>query len=148
MPNTEDLNGTQRITHHRALVPPSVFAEIATELKPIIGVPPIGADKEEGAGRPHELVRLLDSPDQVTAPKSHPRLVLCEPDVVDEAELRFMQIYDTGPFGFGARVGEWGKAGGQDSSDTSNGKIGLDTRLSKSLLYRSRILHLSTFHRL
>ena len=97
---------------HRALPRASVFAEIATELKAIVGVPPTGAYMEEGAGRPRELVRLLDSPDQVTALKSHPRLVLHEPDVEYEAELRFVQTHGTGPFEFGARVDEWGASRG------------------------------------
>ena len=55
MSNTEDSNGAQRIAHHRVLVPHSVFAEIATELKPIISVPPIGADK---AARACAVARL------------------------------------------------------------------------------------------
>lgn len=76
-------------------------------------------------------MRLLDSPDQVTALKSHPRLVLREPDVEDEAELRFVQTHDTRSFGFGVRIGEWGQAGGQGSSDTPDGEISSDTRLTK-----------------
>jgi hypothetical protein len=133
------------------LVPPSVFAEIATELKAIVGVPPTGAYKEEGAGRPRELVRLLDSPDQVTALKSHPRLVLHEPDVEYEAELRFVQTHGTGPFEFGARVDEWGASRGLGRLGLvghPGWEIGLDTRLTKCLLYGSRIIRFSPFHRL
>lgn len=93
-------------------------------------------------------MRLLDSPDQVTVLKSHSRLVLREPDVEDQAELRFVQTHDLGPFGFGARVGEWGASRGPGLVGFPRWEIGLDTRPSKCLLYRSRILRLSPFHRL
>jgi hypothetical protein len=87
-------NAAQGIVHLCVLTPPRVFAGVATELTAIVGGPPIEADKdgEEEAGRPRELVWLLDLPGQgqVTPLKWHPRLVLRESDIEDEAELRFV----------------------------------------------------------
>ena len=63
----------------------------------IVGEPRIEVDKdrEEDVGRPRELAWLLDLPgqDQVTPPKWHPRLVLREPDIEDQTELRFVQTH-------------------------------------------------------
>ena len=92
------------------LAPPSAFERVAAELTAIVGEPPIKADKdnwdEEDGGRPRELVWLLDLPGQVTPSKWHPRLVLCEPDVENEAESRFVQSHGAGLFEVGVRVDE------------------------------------------
>ena len=107
------------------LTPPSVFAGVATELTAITGRPPIeaGKDGEEEADRPRELVWLLDLPGrgQVTLPKWHPRLVLRESDIEDEAELMFVQTHGAGLFEVGVRVDESGCNEG--SSDTSYGRV-------------------------
>ncbi|KAH9994217.1 hypothetical protein BJV77DRAFT_1149489 [Russula vinacea] len=90
----------------RVLAPLSVFAEVGSELRVIVGEPPIKADKgdleEENRGQQREPVWFLDLPGQVTLPKRHPWLALREPDVEDEAELRFVQSH------FGVRVDEIG----------------------------------------
>ena len=93
------------------LAPPSAFEGVAAELTAIVGEPPIKADKdyweeEENGGRPRELVWLLDLPGQVAPSKWHPRLVLCEPDVENEAESRFVQSHGAGLFEVGVRVDE------------------------------------------
>jgi hypothetical protein len=107
------------------LAPPGVFAGVATELTAITGGPPIEADKdgEEEDGRPHELVWLLDLPGQgqVTSPKWHPRLVLRESDIEDEAELMFVQTHGAGLFEVGVRVDESG--GNEGSSDTPYARV-------------------------
>jgi hypothetical protein len=81
----------------RVLAPLSVFAEVGSELRVIVGEPPIKADKgdleEENWGQQREPVWFLDLPGQVTLPKRHPWLALREPDVEDEAELRFVQSH-------------------------------------------------------
>jgi hypothetical protein len=100
------------------LAPPSVFAGVVNELTAIVGEPPIEAIHEEG--EPLELVWLLDLPGQV-APKRHPLLVLCEPDIEDEAELRFVQTHGAGLFEVGVRVDESG--GKRGWSDTPYGRV-------------------------
>ena len=95
------------------LAPPSVFAGVATELTAIVGEAPIENSESE-------LVWLLELPGQVT-PKWHPQLVLCEPDVDDEAELRFVQTHGAGLFELGVRVDEGG--GKQGWSDTPFGRV-------------------------
>jgi hypothetical protein len=55
-----------------------------------VGEPSIEVLQEEGDdSEPRELVWLLDLPGQVTL-RWHPQLVLCEPDIEDKAELRFV----------------------------------------------------------
>ena len=107
------------------LAPPGTFAGVAIELTAIIGGPPIEADKdgEEEAGRPRELVWLLDLPGQgqVIPPKWHPRLVLRESDIEDEAELMFVQTHGAGLFEVVVRVDESG--GNEGSSDTPYGRV-------------------------
>ena len=78
------------------------------------GSPPIGADKEEEAGQPRELVWLLHLPrqSQVTPSKWHPRLVLHEPDIQDEAELRFVRTLGAGLFEVGEHFDEGGEKRG------------------------------------
>lgn len=98
------------------LAPPSVFAGVANELTAIVGEPPIEAIEEE----PRELVWVLDLPGQVT-PKRHPQLVLCEPDVEDEAELGFVQTHGAGLFEIGVRVDE--RRGKRGWSDTPYGRV-------------------------
>lgn len=102
------------------LAPPSVFAGVVNELTAIVGEPPIEARHEEAEGEPRELVWLLDLPGQV-APKRHPQLVLCEPDIEDEAELRFVQTHGAGLFEVGVRVDESG--GKRGWSDTPYGRV-------------------------
>jgi hypothetical protein len=104
------------VAHLRALALSSVFAGVATELTELtatVGVPPIGADEEEEAGQPRELVWLLDLPgqSQVMPPKWHLRLVLREPDIEDEAESRFVQTLGAGLFEVGESVDEMGASG-------------------------------------
>ena len=108
------------------LAPPSVFPGVANELTAIVGEPPIemvhGDDDEEEEGEEplRELVWLLDLPGQVT-PRWHPQLVLCEPDVDNEAELRFVQTHGAGLFEVGVRVDESG--GKRGWSDTPFGRV-------------------------
>jgi hypothetical protein len=89
------------IAHLRVLAPPSVFAGVANELTAIMGEQPIevvqeeGDEEEEEGEEPRELVWLLDLTGQV-APKWQPQLVLCDPDVENEAELRFLQTHGAG----------------------------------------------------
>ena len=111
--NTEHPNGALSIAHLRVLAPPSVFAGVATELSAIVGEPPI--EVSEG-----ELVWLLDLPGQLT-PKWHPQLLLCEPDVDDEDELRFVQTHGAGLFEIGVRVDE--RCGKRRWSDTPFGRV-------------------------
>jgi len=111
--NTEHPNGALSIAHLRVLAPPSVFVGVATELAAIVGEPPI--EVSEG-----ELVWLLDLPGQLT-PKWHPQLLLCEPDVDDEDELRFVQTHGAGLFEIGVRVDE--RSGKRRWSDTPFGRV-------------------------
>lgn len=86
--NTEHANDVLGIAHLRALALSSVFAGVATgltELTAIAGMPPIGADKEEEAGQPRELVWLVDLSGQVVPSNWHPRQVLRELDIEEEA---------------------------------------------------------------
>ena len=119
------------------------FATVTAELMAIVGVPPVGVDGEE-AGQRRDLVWLLDlsGQSQVTPSKWHPQLVLREPDIQDEAELRFVWAFSAGLFEVGERFYE---SGGQA------GLVGYWIRymgLTKSLdlLYRSRIIALSISH--
>jgi hypothetical protein len=63
-----------------------------------VGEPPIEAevqeewDEEEEGEDPRELVWLLDLPGRAT-PRWYPRLVLCDPDIEDEDELRFVHTH-------------------------------------------------------
>jgi hypothetical protein len=103
------------------LAPPSVFAGVANELTAIVGEPPIEVGVQEGEGEePRELVWLLDLPGQVT-PRWHPQLVLCEPDIEDEAELRFVHTHGAGLFEVGVRVDE--SEGKRGWSDTPFGRV-------------------------
>jgi hypothetical protein len=95
------------------LPPPNVLGGVATELTTIVGKPPI----EVSAG---ELVWLLDLPGTV-APKWHPQLLLCEPDVEDEDELRFVQTHGAGLFEIGVLVD--GSRGKRGWSDTPFGRV-------------------------
>jgi hypothetical protein len=107
------------------LAQPSVFAAVANELTATVCEPPIEAVDQEEWGeeqREHsrELVWLLDRPEQVTS-RWHPQLVLCEPDIEDEDELRFVNTHGPGLFEAGCssmtvgasgddpmrRLGEW-----------------------------------------
>ena len=121
--NTEHPNGALGIAHLCVLAPPSVFAGVATELTAIVGEPPIGAEKEEEDRQTRELVWLLELPGQGqdTPPERHSRLVLCEPDIEDEAELRFVQTHGAGLYEVGVCVDESG--GERDWSDTPYGRV-------------------------
>ncbi|KAI9507130.1 glyoxalase-like domain-containing protein [Russula earlei] len=111
--NSKHPNGALGIAHLRVLAPPSVFAGAAAELTAIVGEEPIDVSS-------NELVWLLDLPGQVT-PKRHPQLVLCEPDVEDEGEMRFAQTHGAGLFEVGVRVDE--SDGKQGWSDTPFGRV-------------------------
>jgi hypothetical protein len=63
--------------------------------------------------------------------KWHPQLLLCEPDVEDEDELRFVQTHGAGLFEIGVLVD--GSRGKRGWSDTPFGRA--DTRVS--VLYGS-----------
>jgi len=67
------------------LAPPLVFPAITTELMVIIGEEPINILRSECGW-------LLDLPGQA-APKRHPHLILCMPDVDDEVEMRIVQTH-------------------------------------------------------
>ena len=95
------------------LAPPALFAGVATELTAIVGEPPI----EDLDGK---LVWLLDLPGKI-APRWHPQLVLCEPDVDDEDELHFVQTHGAGLFEIGVRVDE--TRGKRGWSDTPFGRV-------------------------
>lgn len=119
--NSEHPNGALGIAQLRVLAPPSVFAGVVNELTAIVGEPPIEVLQEEDErGGPREFVWLLDLPGQVT-PKRHPQLVLCEPDIEDEAELRFVQMHGAGLFEIGVRVDE--SRGKRGWSDTPYGRV-------------------------
>jgi hypothetical protein len=104
------------------LAPPSVFAGVTNELTAIVGEPPIEVlqEEERDDSTPHELVWLLDLPGQVT-PRWHPQLPLCEPDIEDEQELRFMQTHGAGLFEVGVCIYESG--GKRCGSDTPFGRV-------------------------
>jgi len=95
------------------LASPLVFPGVLTELTAIIGEEPIDLS-------PSERAWLLDLPGQVT-PKWHPHLILCVPDVDDEAELRFVQTHGAGLFEIGVRIDE--SSGKQGWSDTPFGRV-------------------------
>jgi len=69
------------------LAPPLVFPQVTTELMAIIGEELIDIS-------PTKRVLLRDLPVQVV-PKSlsHPPLILCVPDVDDEAEMQFVHTW-------------------------------------------------------
>lgn len=125
-------------------VPPLLqpLLSVATELTTIVGVPPVGADREE-AGQRRDLVWLLDLSGQcqVTPFKWHPELVLREPDIQDEVELRFVQTFSAGLFEVGERFDESG--GKRDWLDTPYGP---NYSKGLNLLYRSRIIALYISH--
>jgi hypothetical protein len=63
---------------------------------------------EEGKGEHlRDLVWLLDLTGQVT-PRWNSQLALCEPDIEDEAELRFVDTHGAGLFEVGVRVDDGG----------------------------------------
>jgi hypothetical protein len=65
-------------------------AGVTNELTAIVGEPSIEMlQKEAVESEPRELVWLLNLPGQVT-PRWHPQPVLCEPNIEDKAELRFV----------------------------------------------------------
>jgi len=120
--NTEHPNGALSIAHLHVLAPPSVFAGVAIELTAIVGEPPIEADKDKDKedGAPREFVWSLDLPGQVL-PEWHLQLVLREPDIGDEAELRFVETHGAGLYEVGVRVDESG--GKRGWSDTPFGRV-------------------------
>ena len=88
------------------LAPPSEFAGVTNELTATVGEPSIEVLQEEGDdSEPRELVWLLNLPGQVT-PRWHPQPVLCEPNIEDEAELRFVQIHRAELFRVGIHINE------------------------------------------
>ena len=87
---------------------PSVFIGIAIELTMIMGEPPIEVLKGE-------LMWLLDLLGQLT-PKWHLQLLLCKPDINNEHELCFVQMYGAGLFEIGVHIDE--RCGKQHWSDT------------------------------
>jgi hypothetical protein len=98
------------------LAPRSVFAGVATELTAIVGEPPIQTENSD-----NELVWMLDLPGDQVTPKWRPKLVLREPDVEDDAELRFVGTHGAGLFEVGVRVDESGGKSGW--SDTPFGRV-------------------------
>jgi hypothetical protein len=69
-------------------------------------------EEEEGKGEhPRDLVWLLDLPVKVSTPRWLLQLVLCEPDIEDKAELRFVDTHGAGLFEVGARVDDSGASG-------------------------------------
>ncbi|KAI0253715.1 hypothetical protein BJV78DRAFT_1360042 [Lactifluus subvellereus] len=91
--NTKHPNGALGIAHLRLLAPPNAFAALSAELTAITGEAPI-----ENSAREH--VWLLDLPGAIV-PKWHPRLMLCEPDMSDEAQARFVRTHGAGLFELG-----------------------------------------------
>ena len=63
---------------------------------------------------------MLDLRGQVTS-RWHPQLVLCEPDIEDEDELRFAHIRGTELFEVGMHVDE--SRGKREGSDTPFGRV-------------------------
>ncbi|KAF8264651.1 peptidase S8/S53 domain-containing protein [Lactarius quietus] len=115
---TEHPNTAQSIAHLRVLAPPRTFAAVSAELTAIVGEAPI-----EGPAGTH--VWLLDLlPGGLTVAlkdqKLHLRLLLCEPDVSNEAEVRFVESHGAGLYELGVRVEDGGKRG---SSETPFGRI-------------------------
>jgi hypothetical protein len=78
----------------------------------------MGEAPVENSAREH--VWLLGLPGNI-APKWHPRLVLCEPDMSDEVQARFVRTHGAGLFELGVRVDESG--GKQGSSETPFGRV-------------------------
>jgi hypothetical protein len=72
-----------------------------------MGEPPIEVVQEEEGEEPRKPVWVLEQPGQVATPW-HPQLVLCEPKIEDEAELRFAQTHGVGLFEVGVRVDKSG----------------------------------------
>jgi hypothetical protein len=116
--NTEHSNGAQSTAHLRVLAPPSVFAGVANEPTAIMSEPQIEVlqeevERDDSASR--ELVWLLDLPGQVT-PRWLPQLLLCEPNIEDEQELRFVQTHGVGLLEVGVCIDEsGGKRGWSDT---------------------------------
>jgi hypothetical protein len=111
--NSKHPNGALGIAHLRVLAPSSVFSTVSAELVAIVGEAPI-----EKSTREH--VWLLYLPGNIT-PKWHPRLVLCEPDMSDEAQVQFVRTHGAGLFELGVHVDEGGKKRG--SSETPFGRV-------------------------
>ena len=111
--NTKHANGALGIAHLRLLAPPNVFTTLSADLTAIMGEAPV-----ENSAREH--VWLLDLPGNI-APKWHPRLVLCEPDMNDEGQARFVRTHGAGLFELGVRIAESG--GKQGSSETPFGRV-------------------------
>ncbi|KAH9982962.1 hypothetical protein BGW80DRAFT_1247656 [Lactifluus volemus] len=102
--NSKHPNGALGIAHLRVLAPSSVFSAVSAELVAIVGEAQI-----EKSTREH--VWLLYLPGNIT-PKWHPRLVLCEPDMSDEAQVQFVRTHGAGLFELGVHVDEGGKKRG------------------------------------
>ena len=114
--NTVHPNAAQGIAHLRALAPPRTFAAVSAELTAIVGEAPI----EGPAGAHVWLLDLLPGGVMVDL-RLHPRLVLCEPDASNEAEMRFVESHGAGLFEVGVRVDEDG--GKRGSSETPFGRV-------------------------
>jgi hypothetical protein len=120
----------QSIAHLRVLAPPSESAGVTNELTAIVGEPSIEMLQMEAVeSEPRELVWLLNLPGQVT-PRWHPQPVLCEPNIEDEAELRFVQIHRAELFRVGIHIDESRRKRGW-----SNAPLGEWPRYQSSQLY-------------
>jgi hypothetical protein len=97
-------DAAQGIAHLQVLTPRSIFTAISAELTAILGEAPIDGP----AGLHLWLLDLL--PGDITPKdlKLHSRLLLCDPDASDEAEVRFVESHGAGLFEVGVRVDEDG----------------------------------------
>jgi hypothetical protein len=89
------------------LAPQSTFTAVSAELTAILGE----ASIEGPAGAHLWLLDLLPGDVAASQPKDlklHARLLLCEPDASDEAEVQFVESHGAGLFEVGVRVDEDG----------------------------------------
>jgi hypothetical protein len=118
------------------LAPPSEFAEVTNELTAIVSEPSIEVLQEEGDesddSEPRELKWLLNLPGQVTS-TWHPKLVLCEPNIEDEAELRFVHIHRAELFRVGIHIDESRRM--RDWSDCAVWESVLDINLASCTVW-------------
>jgi len=113
-------NAAHGIAHLRVLAPRSTFTAVSAELTAILGEAPI----EGPAGAHLWLLGLLPGDVTASQPKDlklHSRLLLCEPDTSDEAEVRFVESHGAGLFEVGVRVDEDG--GKRGLSETPFGRV-------------------------
>ena len=103
-PITVHPNTAQGIAHLRMLAARCAFTTVSAELTAMLGE----AQIEDPAGAHLWLLDLLPADVTPKDLKLHSRLLLCEPDASDEADVQFVQSHGAGLFEVGVRVDEDG----------------------------------------